>query len=133
MKTASRHSRGLTLIELMVATLIMVTAIATAMVTFISMTRSLWSADQARAANGAARDAMVPIESALRDLGWGVDPRFAIDMTTAVRTRDSITDSDELTFLARNPAYNWLDNGDKSPFCSPNEYTRISPLRCGSP
>ena len=67
--------RGLTLIELMIATLIMVTAIASAMVAFISLSRSLWSADQSRAANSAARDAMVPIESALRDLGWGLDSR----------------------------------------------------------
>ncbi len=106
--------RGLTLIELMIATLIMVTAIASAMVAFISLSRSLWSADQSRAANSAARDAMVPIESALRDLGWGLDSRFAIDMTSAVRSRDSFSDSDELTFLARNPYYNWLDRGEGS-------------------
>lgn len=104
--------RGLTLIELMIATLIMVTAISTAMVAFISLSRSLWSADQARAANSAARDAMVPIESALRNAGWGLDSRFAIDMTSAARSRDSFTASDELTFLSRNPSYNWLDRGE---------------------
>ncbi len=104
--------RGVTLIELLVGMSIMVVAIAAAIAVFISQGQSLRTIEVARDGSVSARDAMIPLESSLNDLGWGIDPRFAIDMTSATRTRDSITGPDELSFVARNPFYQWLANGE---------------------
>jgi type IV pilus assembly protein PilW len=94
---------------------IVIMAIGSASLAFLAQNKALQALDMTRGANAAARDAMLPIENSLRDLGWGIDPRFAIDLNyncAAVPCRDRTNAPDELVFVARNPYYRWEDDGE---------------------
>jgi type IV pilus assembly protein PilW len=82
---------------------------------FLTQQRSVVALDLTRVANEASRDALLELETSLRRAGWGVDPRWAFDFRSysclAVPCRDKINGPDEVVFVARNPNYQWLDNG----------------------
>ena len=107
-----RPRAGMTLLELLVGMSIMLIVTGIAMISFVTQSQSLRVADMGRDANASVRDAMVPIEGAARDLGWGLDPRFAIDMTSATRSVDRFDAPDELTFFSRDASYRWQDLGE---------------------
>ena len=127
-------SRGFSLLELLTAVTISVLAVAVASSAMINQYKFMLKVDLTRISNNSNRDAITQIEAGLRRLGWGVDPRFAIDMiyncacnfpdggvcaaanpcTTIPGTngaRDSATGPDQLIFVARNPEYMWVDQG----------------------
>lgn len=115
MKRPRAQRRGFSLVELLVASTITVLAIAMASLGFLAQNKALQALDLTRVANVAARDAMIPIESSLRDLGWGIDPRFAIDLTyncASSPCRDHNDAPDELAFVARDANYRWADLGE---------------------
>src|SRR3954467_4244000 len=114
-KMRRHQDRGFTLIELLVAGIIATAAMTAVTATFILQQRSILSLDLARVASDAGRDALLEMEASLRRLGWGIDPRFAIDLRSyscdAVPCRDRIDAPDEIVFVSRNPNYRWVDNG----------------------
>jgi type IV pilus assembly protein PilW len=116
------RQHGFTLLELLVATGLAAAAVAIASMAMVTQNNAMYAVDQTRGANGAGREAILQIEESLRRLGWGIDPRYAIDFkygncaTQPQPCRDSTSASDELVFVARNPNYRWLNNGD--PGCS---------------
>src|SRR5262249_56225404 len=81
MKRSNRQS-GLTLIELLVGTGIAAVAIAMASMAMVTQSQAMRALDLTRGANTSSREAMQQIEHNLRLLGWGVDPHFAIHLTT---------------------------------------------------
>jgi type IV pilus assembly protein PilW len=115
MRIAPRQQRGFTLVELLVASTVALLAIGMVTLVFLTQQRSFVSLDLTRVANEAARDALLEVEASLRRLGWGIDPRFAIDFRryrcAVVPCRDKIDAPDEIVFVARNPNYRWIDNG----------------------
>lgn len=109
--------RGFTLVELLVAGAITTFVIALVLGTFVSQQRSFAALDLSRQAQETARDAMLEMEQPLRRLGFGLEPRYALDFSIYACTatpcvRDRADGPDELVFLARDPAYRWLDNGE---------------------
>jgi type II secretory pathway pseudopilin PulG len=115
--SARRQSRGFTLIELIISMAIVILAVALAGAGFVAQNQALQSSDLHRIGNASARDAMLTLETTLRTVGWGVDPRFAIDVydgaapllaATSV-TADQTNAPDTLTVVARNPLYQWTD------------------------
>jgi type IV pilus assembly protein PilW len=110
-----RKPRGFTLIELLVASTVAILAISIVTLAFLTQQRSMVALDLTRVANEASRDALLELEISLRRLGWGIDPRWALDFRSyscaAAPCRDKINGPDEIVFVARNPAYQWLDNG----------------------
>lgn len=119
-----RH-RGFTLIELIVSMAIVLLAIALAGAGFAAQNQALQAFDLSRIANSASRDALLNLEGTLRTVGWGVDPRYAIDLRTPVAgsvfpSVDSATAPDELAFVSRSPLYQWAQEGGACAFASPD-------------
>ena len=121
MKKTPNSAAGFTLLELLTSATIAVVAVAAASVALTTQYRAMQSVDLARGANTQSRAAMTRIESSLRELGWGIDPRYAIDMkyakgaagaTCTPPCRDHYNAPDELVFVARNPYYRWRAGGD---------------------
>jgi type IV pilus assembly protein PilW len=107
---------GFTLVELLVSGTVTVFVIALILGIFVGQQRSFAALDLARQANERARDALLEMEPPLRRLGFGVEPRHALDFAfyacpTTPCVRDRASAPDELVFYARNPAYRWLDDG----------------------
>jgi hypothetical protein len=77
--------------------------------------RGMRAQELRRHANTSKRDAILHLETSLRLLGWGIDPRYGIDMKYNCPAtpcgRDSTTAFDEIVFVTRNPLYQWNDNG----------------------
>jgi type IV pilus assembly protein PilW len=113
---APRRDRGFTLIELLVGASVALFGIGLVLLTFLAQQRSFNKLDLARESSQAARAALTEMESSLRRAGFGVEPRYAIDMRYyncgTVPCRDSATGPDELVFVARNPNYQWHPNGE---------------------
>jgi type IV pilus assembly protein PilW len=112
MKTSRRQHRGLSLIELLIGSTIAIGAIAMAGMAFLAQNKALQAMDFTRIANASARDTLLTLEGGLRTAGWGVDPRYAIDLLSATPSVDRTTAPDDLSVIARNPMYQWLDNGE---------------------
>lgn len=102
--------RGFSLIELIISMTIVLLAVGLAGAGFLAQNKALQAFDLHRQANASTRDAMLTLESALRTAGWGVDPRYAIDVYTADRSSVDNNDApDELTVISRNPLYQWVN------------------------
>jgi type IV pilus assembly protein PilW len=115
MTCAKTTQRGFTLIEVLVASTIALLAMSVATLAFLSQQKAAVALDLTRVANEASRDALLEMDSSLRRLGWGIDPRYGLDFRNyscpAVPCRDKINAPDEIVFVARNPNYRWFDNG----------------------
>jgi type IV pilus assembly protein PilW len=107
-------NHGYTLIELLIATTVGLFVIAVTVGVFLTQQSAFYAIDLARSAQDASREAMLEVEPALRRLGYGVDPRYAIDMRNYACVtppcRDKIDGPDEIVFVSRNPNYQWVDN-----------------------
>jgi prepilin-type N-terminal cleavage/methylation domain-containing protein len=122
MKRVRRQQRGFSLLELIISMAIVIIAVSLAGAGFVAQNQALQASDLHRSANASIRDAMLTIEQTLRSTGWGVDPRFAIDLYSAaspndgsapgsgIASQDSKVAPDELTVIARNPNYQWVDS-----------------------
>lgn len=124
MKRPSPQAGGFTLIELLVAAAIMILAVAAASMALINQYRGLQSSDLTRLANGEDRAAIQSVEHSLRVLGWGIDPRYAIDLKYpgykrpcdgTSTCRDRTDGPDDLVFVARDPLYNWTNYNEVEP------------------
>lgn len=131
-RAARRASRGLTLIEMMVALTVSALTIAAATALLIGQQRSFVAGSADRAQQEAGRMALHEITRRLRTAGYGVDANGVLDFgatasvpranlippaafvsfpgyacATSVRCRDSVdsTASDELVFLTRDPLF----------------------------
>ena len=107
---------GLTLIELLVGTGIALVAIAMASMAMVTQSQAMRALDLTRGANTSSREAMQQIEHNLRLLGWGIDPHFALDLSTNCINptppgpcRDQINAPDQLAFVSRNPTYRFFN------------------------
>jgi prepilin-type N-terminal cleavage/methylation domain-containing protein len=114
-----RAPRGFSLIELLVASAVVVIIIGGASLSLSAQVQNLKGVDQRREMSASARDATFQLESALRRAGWGVDPSLAIDVTVGCTAgspcRDSVEGPDSLAFVSRNPSYLWVPQGSTLP------------------
>jgi type IV pilus assembly protein PilW len=127
----SRRSppRGVTLLELLVATLVSAIVIAGALALLSSQQKAFQSTSSDRALQDAARLALSAVTDSLREAGLGVDPGLAFDFgdaanlrmdrgptgllfsakslscATPVVCRDKVDGPDELVFLSRDPYF----------------------------
>jgi prepilin-type N-terminal cleavage/methylation domain-containing protein len=111
-------SRGFTLIELLIAMAIMAVAVAAASAALINQYHGLQHADLTRLSTGESRAAIQSIEHNLRLLGWGIDPRYGIDLKygcSSTPCRDRTNAPDDLVFVARDPLYQWTNLDDTMP------------------
>jgi type IV pilus assembly protein PilW len=112
---ARRASRkGFTLLEVLVSSAVSLVAVAAASQALINQYGALQGRDLSRQANGQAREATQFLETTLRMAGFGVDPRYGIDMTyrcAAQPCRDSTSGPDELVVVSRDPRYQYLTQG----------------------
>jgi type IV pilus assembly protein PilW len=128
MRTPSRP-RGVTLVELMVAMAVTGIVVAGSVVVVNSQQKAYQDGLRLRGAQGSARRALLALEQALPQAGFGMDPALAFDLQSwttnptvtgtalpcpsmmdggsAGCARDSTSNSDELVFFARNPLY-WI-------------------------
>ena len=113
---ARRASRkGFTLLEVLVSSTVSLVAVAAASQALINQYGALQGRDLSRQANGAAREATQFLDTTLRMTGFGVDPRYGIDMTYRCTTqpcRDSVSGPDELVVVSRDPRYRYLAQGE---------------------
>lgn len=114
----NRHHRpsGFTLVEALVAMVIAAIVVTGVVAAANTQTQAGAVGARQRMAQVAGRSALLYMEQRIALAGFGIDPVFAFDFTRAVTpcpteldpcTRDSRTNSDELFFYARNPAY-WI-------------------------
>ena len=124
------HSRGFSLVELLIAVAVSLLVIAGAMALLVSQQRIFQVSSADRALQETGRVALEELTSNLRLAGYGVDPSYAFDFgpleaarqdrapetadlsaastfasCTALSCRDSITGSDEIVFRYRNPSF----------------------------
>jgi len=112
-RRASR--KGFTLIEVMVSSAVSLVAVAAASQALISQYGALQGRDLSRQANGSAREATQFLDTTLRMTGFGVDPRWAIDMNyrcTGQPCRDSANGPDEIVVTSRDPRYRYQAQGE---------------------
>jgi type IV pilus assembly protein PilW len=116
MRSSSR-SRGFTLVELLVVVALIGFVMALVMGTFMSQQRSIESTEVNRGAQDAQRDAMLELDKGLRRAGFGINPRYALDLrtyrcgATNGTCRDRTDAPDELVFVSRNAQYQTSANG----------------------
>ncbi|HET9157716.1 MAG TPA: prepilin-type N-terminal cleavage/methylation domain-containing protein, partial [Myxococcaceae bacterium] len=107
--------KGFTLVEVLVATTVSMVAVAAASQALITQYTALQGRDLSRQANGSAREATQFLDTTLRMTGFGVDPRYAIDLMYRCTTqpcRDSATGPDELVVVSRDPRYRYQAQGE---------------------
>ena len=113
---ARRPSRkGFTLLEVLVSSTVSLVAVAAASQALINQYGALQGRDLSRQANGAAREATQFLDTTLRMTGFGVDPRYGVDMNYRCTTqpcRDSVSGPDELVVVSRDPRYRYLAQGE---------------------
>jgi type IV pilus assembly protein PilW len=119
-----RHSRGLTLVEILVAMAVSAIALTGAIVASNTQQLAYYSGNRVRAAQNSARSALLSIEQKVALAGYGMDAPLALDFgwysppvalcpadVVTACPRDKIGDSDELVFYARSPNY-WVDRAN---------------------
>jgi prepilin-type N-terminal cleavage/methylation domain-containing protein len=109
------HRKGFTLLEVMVSTTVSLVAVGAASQALMSQYAALQGRDLSRQANGSAREATQFLDTTLRMTGFGVDPRWAIDVNYRCATqpcRDSTTGPDELVVMSRDPRYRYQAQGE---------------------
>ncbi len=142
--THSSPESGVTLIELLVGTAIGVFAIAVGSMAMLAQTQAMRRLDLTRGANTASREAMQQIEHNLRLMGWGIDPHFAIDLSTNCISatppgpcRDQVNAPDQLAFVARNPVYRFLNQNESgctlANGCTYGRVWPITAMNAGAP
>ncbi len=107
--------KGFTLLEVMVSSAVSLVAVAAASQALINQYGALQGRDLSRQATGSAREATQFLDTTLRMTGFGVDPRWAIDMTyrcTQQPCRDSVSGPDELVVVSRDPRYRYRKQGE---------------------
>lgn len=117
------RSRGVTLVEILVALAVSAIALTAAILAANSQQSAYNSGNKVRGAQDAARSALLAVEAKLQLAGYGMDAPLAFDFgwydptangtcpdEAIPCTPDRIDGSDELVFYARNPAY-WVGQG----------------------
>lgn len=106
------NKRGFTLIELMVGMTVAILIIGVVTATFLSQQRAVQALDLSREASNGSRDAMLSMQETIGRAGYGIDPRYAFDLTfyNTGTARDSITGPDEIVFVERDPNYYWSNS-----------------------
>jgi type IV pilus assembly protein PilW len=107
--------KGFTLLELLVSSTVSLVAVTAASHALISQYSVLQARDLSRQANGSAREATQFLDATLRMTGFGVDPRWAIDMNYRCANqpcRDSATGPDEVVVVSRDPRYRYQAQGE---------------------
>ena len=125
-----RHTRGFSLVELLIALAVSILVIAGAMALLVSQQRIFQVSSADRALQETGRIALEELTSNLRLAGYGIDPAYAFDFgdlalarqdraptnanvsaastfanCKSVACRDSIAGSDEVVFRYRNPSF----------------------------
>lgn len=115
------RSRGVTLLELVVAMGVATMVIAGVVAAAITQQRTFHGTRRIREAQSSARAALLFLEDKVRIAGLGVDPALAFDFSfytpgaavcpseASPCARDGVDANDELVFYARNPNY-WVPN-----------------------
>lgn len=115
------RARGVTLVEVLVALVITSVALSAAVLAANAQQRAYYAGHRTRAAQEAARDALLILERKLPLAGYGMDAPFALDFKWYVPkdfgtcpaeadpcSPDAVDGPDEITFYGRNPAY-WVE------------------------
>lgn len=112
-------SRGATLVELLIVVAVTLVVLAGAIVAANAQQRAYIDGQRLRGAQGSGRRALLALEHTLPLAGDGMDPTLAFDLagsysgpcpgTMGGCPRDSVSNSDELVFYAREPKY-WVSS-----------------------
>ncbi len=112
-----RKPGGFTLVEIMVALVVSGLALVAAVTAVGAQQRAFYNGQKIRAAQSAARSALLFLEGTLPTAGFGMDASLALDFGWYVPTTcpgdlspctpDKTSDADELILYARNPSY-WV-------------------------
>ncbi|HET9551915.1 MAG TPA: prepilin-type N-terminal cleavage/methylation domain-containing protein [Anaeromyxobacteraceae bacterium] len=114
----ARTARGFTLLELLVAMAISAIVLTSVVLVGNSQVRAYAQGARQRVAQAQGRGALLYLEEQVARAGFGVEPAFAFDFNRYLggpcpaemapcTARDSVGNSDELVFYARNPSY-WV-------------------------
>ena len=107
--------RGFSLLEIMMATVVSLVAVAAAASALSTQLTVLQGRDLKRGANSSSREATQYLDDTLRLAGFGIDPRYAVDFVYRCPSqpcRDSVTGPDELVVVSRDPRYQVLAQGE---------------------
>jgi type IV pilus assembly protein PilW len=116
-------TRGMTLVELLIAMTVSLIVISGAVVAAKTQQKAYIDGSRLRSAQGSGRRALLALERMVPYAGWGLDASLAFDLEgwtqgtacpAAVGTCsiDATSGPDELVFLARDPWY-WLSSDPK--------------------
>jgi len=118
-RRSRKAPRGLTLVEIVIAMAVTTVVLVGVVAAFRSQQATFYATQKTRSAQGSARNALLYLEQKVPLAGTGMDGSLAFDLrgwTAATQPCppemngcpvDSVTDSDELVFFARNASY-WV-------------------------
>lgn len=123
-----RRPRGFTLIELLTSTVVLVLVLGGVGLGVIGMQSAVQSETETRSVAEAGRVATTFLSRSLANVGYGLDPRYALDLTTtglpsAMKDNYTATTSgatpvtfvtDDLAFRYRDSGYAWRATLDSS-------------------
>jgi type IV pilus assembly protein PilW len=133
-----RNQRGVTLLELMIATVVTSVVLAGVLGAVVAQQRAYQNSQRGREAEMSGQTALLNIEKHLKMAGFGMDPSLAFDFTfygqmlgtdpafiddsvglcpatMSPCRRDRVDNSDELVFHYRNPSYWVPDDPTRDP------------------